>query len=349
MDVSLQAAWGFDAEPRIAQLISRQPFKSLCLTKRYRGGLQVIDKHAVRAQAIVRELSDLHPRLERAIDGLRVRERNDFRQVTADNLLAFPEYIRLLAVLQGTIKLRLIIEQGFVALHTLNVLATTRYVAELLVWYRLLMKDVEKYAPIHQVQIIADQIGHVESNLAKIRAEIELFRALDAQERNGVTDAVSRASGSAQATHTVASAIAFASDEADRAARRNFSLYFEDAKINGFGLQASLMEKKAIPIWEARRAELAAVREAARAQVANWPKKWNWTVEAANAGLSAQFDFIYGYTSRLLHARPASFNTDEKNLEFVEMAMFLDFTYVAMLEMTETAERLANISGGASH
>ncbi len=69
-------------------------------------------------------------------------------------------------------------------------------------------------------------------------------------------------------------------------------------------------------------------------------KRWNWKEQAAKAGMSEQYGFLYSYTSRLLRATPASLTTKQKNLELDEVSMFLDFIFVAMLEATEIAERV---------
>ena len=52
------------------------------------------------------------------------------------------------------------------------------------------------------------------------------------------------------------------------------------------------------------------------------------------------YDFMYAYTSRLLHATPTSFYTNEKNLEMEEMEIFIEFTYVTLLELAEVTKKL---------
>ena len=51
-----------------------------------------------------------------------------------------------------------------------------------------------------------------------------------------------------------------------------------------------------------------------------------------------EYSFIYGYTSKLLHATPASLTTDQKNLEANEMGVFLRYIYVRLLDVIEMAE-----------
>ena len=65
----------------------------------------------------------------------------------------------------------------------------------------------------------------------------------------------------------------------------------------------------------------------------------NWKEEAGRVGMQAQYEFIYSFTSRLLHATPASIFTDQKNLEVAEMVLFLDYIYVSMLDALDIAAR----------
>ncbi len=52
-----------------------------------------------------------------------------------------------------------------------------------------------------------------------------------------------------------------------------------------------------------------------------------------------QYEFLYSYTSRLLHATPVSIFTNQKNLEPEEMRLFLEYVYVSMLDALELGEK----------
>jgi hypothetical protein len=95
-------------------------------------------------------------------------------------------------------------------------------------------------------------------------------------------------------------------------------LYSKDAKSNGYGYQAYLMEKQVIPQLETKIEQLQNTKIAAISQMpksAQGHKRWIWKHEAAAAGMTEQYEFLYAYTSRLLHATPTSVTTDQKNLE----------------------------------
>jgi hypothetical protein len=49
-----------------------------------------------------------------------------------------------------------------------------------------------------------------------------------------------------------------------------------------------------------------------------WEKQeqsWQWKQQAASVGMSDQYEFIYSFTSRLLHATPVSLTTNQKLLD----------------------------------
>ena len=56
-------------------------------------------------------------------------------------------------------------------------------------------------------------------------------------------------------------------------------------------------------------------------------------------GVLEQYQFLYSYTSRLLHATPASTLTTKQNLEPQEVRVFLEYVYVSMLDALELGEK----------
>ena len=135
----------------------------------------------------------------------------------------------------------------------------------------------------------------------------------------------------------------------DLEARRRFSLYAESTKTNGYGFQAYLIETKVLPFAEqqldqvlAEKAnfefEIGQQRLEAVINLNGKRKRWNWKERAESVGMSKQYDFNYGHTSRLLHATPVSFCTAQKNLEVMEMLTFLDYVFVALLDLIELVE-----------
>jgi hypothetical protein len=74
-----------------------------------------------------------------------------------------------------------------------------------------------------------------------------------------------------------------------------------------------------------------------------WEKQeqsWQWKQQAASVGMSDQYEFIYSFTSRLLHATPVSLTTNQKLLEPEEMHRFLEYIYVSILDIVDLAKQM---------
>jgi hypothetical protein len=145
--------------------------------------------------------------------------------------------------------------------------------------------------------------------------------------------------------------------ETDRKARRNFCTYADQAKTNGHSFQAFWIEKQVIPklhaqLDESRRERakrLASIKESPPigTRWENQERSWKWKDQAAIAGMSEQFEFIYSFTSRLLHATPVSLTTNQKLLEPAEMHMFLEYVYVSILDIVDLAKKMLGVPTAA--
>jgi hypothetical protein len=136
----------------------------------------------------------------------------------------------------------------------------------------------------------------------------------------------------------------------DAEASRKFSLYLDDARTNGYGFQAYLVEEKAIPIAEKAVSDIEHEIEEFRRRVPQEVRdlvkgKWQWRkmaervdeITAGSSGLATEYDYIYSCASKLLHATPASLCTDSKNLEPQEAYIFLRYIYTKLLEIMDLA------------
>jgi len=255
------------------------------------------------------------------------------------------DFWAIAAYRNALVRLRLILENNFFSLETLNVLVTTRYVFETLVWLRVLNQDTE-YGLVFYYQTIEKQIQHFTNYRKKLEDEISLLNALGQEENDLYQDRVQKLADDPKSltAERVSEETASIMNEMDRKARRAFCLYAESARHNGYGLQAHLIRTKAIPYVDTQIDELLAKRKAFADRCSEPVKKklterWNWKKKATLAGMPDQYEFIYSYTSRLLHATPASILTDQKNLEPQEMALFLYYIYVSMLDSLDLAAR----------
>ena len=129
----------------------------------------------------------------------------------------------------------------------------------------------------------------------------------------------------------------------DAEAAKHFSVYADDARINGYGFQAYFIETETIRLAQDALTQLEASGADFRQRVPQTtldliPKgnNWNWRQMAVKVGMEHEYDFIYTYTSKLLHATPASITTDNPNLELIEVRTFLRYILVTIREMIRT-------------
>ncbi len=283
-------------------------------------------------EEIVNGLQDLYPAYASLIERYRL-------PIDADPEQRLPEinrsagYWRRIFFYDSLVRIRLLIENNFRYIETLGLLATTRYVFELFVWLKLMSQDV-RYGHVYLRQLLETDLRHKEDFRVRAAREVSLLRQFAHEEEQAIASLRGR-SDYPEALRQAAQAV-------DRMASRHFSIYSEQAtKSTGYGFQAHLVEAKVLP-------ELAVQIDAARALVESLEKvlpkdlqtlaaKWNWKRQAGLAGMAEEYEFIYTYTSRLLHATPVSITTDQKNLERDETLMFLKYVRVRLTDALELA------------
>jgi hypothetical protein len=113
--------------------------------------------------------------------------------------------------------------------------------------------------------------------------------------------------------------IGIAMSRVDAEASRNFSLYLEDARRNGYGFQAYLVEKKAIPQIEQALNDITKAIQEFRSLVPEdvqklAPGRWEWRRMAKEASLLHEHDYIYSCASKLLACDPSIFDHRPKKL-----------------------------------
>src|SRR5205823_4617998 len=134
-------------------------------------------------------------------------------------------------------------------IETFGILATSRYILELLIWFRLLSTGDPSYCFTYVKQLLTDKREHAREHLDKVKREVKWFRELEERELGDITDAADVARFS-KSPSELSQSFARITAEIDRAARRRFCLYSEDAKTRGYAYQAFLMEKQVIPQLE---------------------------------------------------------------------------------------------------
>ena len=250
---------------------------------------------------------------------------NDWRRNTFGNAL---------------VRLRQIVENNFNSIETIGLLAVARYVFELSVWLLLFQKD-SGYCLIYYRELIQTQRKYYNDTLAHLWREIQLlkrFAERDKEESDQILPHINQVISAENFGNPFRNAM----NLVDAEASRQFSIYLDDARTNGYSFQAYLVEKKAIPQVEAAISQIdEELREYDKKVPQNVKRlekgRWQWRRMAEKAGIVHEHDYIYSYASKLLHATPASLTTDQKNLELHEVCLFLRYIYVKIIEIMDIA------------
>lgn len=250
---------------------------------------------------------------------------NDWRRNTFGNAL---------------VRLRQLVENNFNFIETMGLLAVARYVFELSVWLLLFQKD-SGYCLIYYRELIHTQRKYYEDTLAHLRLEIQLLKRFAERDKEEF-DQIFPHLNQVISAEDLGNLSREAMDRVDAEASRQFSIYLDDARTNGYSFQAYLVEKEAIPETEAAISMIdEELREYDKRVSQNVKKlvkgRWLWRRMAEKAGIVHEHDYIYSYASKLLHATPASLTTGQKNLEIQEVCLFLRYIYVKILEIIDMA------------
>lgn len=233
--------------------------------------------------------------------------------------------------------------------ETLELLAMARNIFENLVWLRLMSTD-NRYGLVFYNQLLQDQTNNTQGLIKKISDEAELFdsvRELDEYALESTIGVLIADNPSPEAIAAAQAEHASRTDMLDDMVRREFSLFSGPATRNGYGFQAHLLRKKAIPAYQEtldtvikHKAELDTVLtsllDARMSNIAN--KKWNWAERAKDAGMEKHYRFLYPYTSKLLHSTPLNIISD-KALTEAETLIILDYIVVSTGDLLDLIER----------
>lgn len=243
---------------------------------------------------------------------------------------------------------QILVANNVVVLETLGVISLTRYVFELLVWLRTIQATPLKSLRF-LILSLKDGEDHTSQHVAHLEAEAQFLDAI-AERDDPIPGmmALQEEHGENLTAEIVRNAEKARMDVIDFEARRHFIAYAADAKVNGYGFQAHLIRKKAVVAAEAdleakRQVRLDFVDRFSQSLIdeAGGVSKWNWFDSAKAVGMEPEYQYIYRYTSRLLHATPTSFYTTSKNLELTEMRLFLEYIYVRLLDVIDVVTDFA--------
>ncbi len=243
------------------------------------------------------------------------------------------------------VRLRIFTEQNFNFVETMGIIAVARYIFELSVWLQLFKLD-PRYGLVYFNQLLDTQQHYFRSVRAQLAREVSLLKAFGGREKEAREQALKKVSDPSSRDdqkQALLSTVNSLSDEIDAEASRRFSIYAKDAQINGYEFQAYLVETKAVPKVEHALVDIELERKWFEATIPQdvkdlIPRHWQWRRMAEMVGLTDEYDYIYSFTSKLLHATPASITTDQKNLEGTELEVFLKYIDVKIADIEILAQ-----------
>jgi hypothetical protein len=241
------------------------------------------------------------------------------------------------------IRVRLFTEQNFNFVETMGVIAVARYLFELSVWLHLFKID-RRHGLVYFHRLLETQERYYKDQKAQLSREVAMLESFDLRERQAHERVLGQAKfGSPNDARESASSLKAISEAIDLEAAKAFSMYAADARTNGYGFQAHQVKNKAMPAVEQALAQIALERARFDATVPQdikdlIPGRWQWRQMAQKVNLTDEYDYIYAFASKLLHAEPVSITTNQKNLELPELQLFLRYIDVKIAELLSLAE-----------
>lgn len=268
---------------------------------------------SVRSQIsdLISRIEAVRPALEAATNSLTTKL-GTFSDVEVEEK-AIP-YWRMQALRDALLRVRTFIERNFSYIETLGLLSLCRYTFELVVWLKHIELD-ERFALIYARMLCKQQVELYEKLGAHLQREIDLYLSLAEEEKTAYANVFAAARSQEKAAgRTVVDGMRAASDLIDEKLALEFAIYSDQVRHNGYGFQAHLLKTQALPkaveYAEENRNFLAKFNSRWAATIDELKvKEWKWNARAAHVGMASEYDFIYSYTSRLLHATPASLTT----------------------------------------
>lgn len=298
---------------------------------------------------LIAGLRGLQPRVETLSDAFRSK------------IAAFPvqpfheygaDYWSLQSMGDALVRVKLFLERNFSFIETLGVLSLCRYTFELVVWLKHIERN-EDFSLVYARQLMLQQQEFFSALHTHLLQEIELYRELGSKEKDALSAVMSRAptfsagQSSEAAGAQIAAAIQEASRLVDERLAQSFSIYAHEVVHYGYDFQAHRLQSQAIP--QALQAEQDC-KNSLTLFDAKWmtklnavrPKSWKWKERADFVQMSHEYEFIYSYTSRLLHATPASLTTDQKSLDISEILIFIRYISMQFHWIVRRADYILN-------
>ena len=297
--------------------------------------------------SLIIKIRALQPEFEQLSNLYRIKIREE-ESTSPSGPIYSGRYWRFVAYCDALVRIRILTERNFQYLETFGLLSMTRYLLELTVWMKLLEQD-DRFGLLYNRMLLVDNQSYYQKLVDQLRREVAFLNSCDSLEKAKREALLKPSEPSLASQKLISSAWKAIEDEVDELAANKFSLYSDDAVTNGYSFQAYLVEKKAVPnaqegLNEATAAIVEFDKNALSAIGEIRPKKWKWSDMSTKVGMAEEYEFIYAYTSRMLHATPISLTTDQKSLEEVEVYTMLRYCAVKMAEVFDVAQKQLNAS-----
>lgn len=292
-----------------------------------------MNKLKEQIEYLISEIKSLTPTLERIAHLLSPSTKTNFEKYS-ENYLSRD-------ILHHAIRRLLSFEEwNFHYLETLSILSLTRYIFELSVWVKLI-KTNREYSLVYHSNQILDMIRYYKDQIDHFKNEANLLQDFGRKEKDQMKKivAISKEDLSDASKNLPSEIMA----EIDKEAGNNFLTFFEDAVINGYEYQASLISEKMIPTAQKQidiltRGYDEFILKISKTAKELIPKRWNWKDAAVIVGMGNEYNYIYTYTSKLLHATPVSITTKDQNLQLTEIRIFLRYVLVTIKSIVEICD-----------
>jgi hypothetical protein len=200
-------------------------------------------------------------------------------------------------------RVRNLIENNFHAIETLALLSLARYMFELNVQLKQIDQDAA-FALVYARRVLEQQVEFYDRLAAQLKAEVELYLKL----------------GKARASKdeifaAIADRTCLYQDELERMPILQVAMVV-DTQARKHALEQSELNRTSLTEFDAKWSY--------RLKDPKYSQK-KWDKRANSVGMQEDYAFIYSYTSRLMHATPASISTAQQVLQDSELLLFMRY------------------------
>ncbi len=243
-------------------------------------------------------------------------------------------------------KTKNIVESELDVCNSMSLLASSRHLFEMSIWVKLVNQNSD-YALIYYLEGLNNNIQHYTKYVEQLQVESGFLLDIDEKQSELIvqqrelllknSDSMTDKEMSNYVSNSIKNFdTQFSSDNA-------FSLYFDNAKVQGFKRTSDHIIDNEIPRFQAKVAELELEKDELLSKLSSEQndlvpsnrKRWRWDLKAAETDMTKEYKFIYSYTSKLLHATPMSISTDQQDLMQQESDMFIRYINYKMNQLVD--------------